>query len=41
VRQQWGLTRFAPRQTSLEQIFIDLTTGDVSIDDETMSEKSS
>jgi len=28
VQQQWGLTRFAPRQTSLEQIFIELTTGD-------------
>ena len=25
VKQQWGLTRFAPFQTSLEQIFIDLT----------------
>jgi ABC-2 type transport system ATP-binding protein len=29
VKQHWGLTRFAPRQTSLEQIFIELTTGDV------------
>jgi ABC-2 type transport system ATP-binding protein len=28
VKQQWGLTRFAPHQASLEQIFIDLTTGD-------------
>ena len=28
VQQQWGLTRFAPYQTSLEQVFIDLTTGD-------------
>ncbi|VAW55011.1 Gliding motility-associated ABC transporter ATP-binding protein GldA [hydrothermal vent metagenome] len=25
VQQQWGLTRFAEEQTSLEQIFIDLT----------------
>ena len=39
VQQQWGLTCFTPRQTSLEQIFIELTTGDVGIDDETMSEK--
>jgi ABC-2 type transport system ATP-binding protein len=39
VRQQWGLTRFAPRQTSLEQIFIDLTTGDVGIDDQSMDDK--
>ena len=39
VQQQWGLTRFTPRQTSLEQIFIDLTTGDVGIDDETMDDK--
>jgi ABC-2 type transport system ATP-binding protein len=28
VNQQWGLTRFTTQQTSLEQIFIDLTTGD-------------
>jgi len=28
VQQQWGLTRFAQQQTSLEQIFIDLTTSD-------------
>ena len=39
VQQQWGLTRFAPRQTSLEQIFIDLTTGDVGIDDDSMDDK--
>jgi len=32
VQQQWGLTRFTPRQTSLEQIFIDLTTSDVAPD---------
>lgn len=38
VQQQWGLTRFAPRQTSLEQIFIDLTTGDIGIDDESMDD---
>jgi len=29
VQQRWGLTRFAPRQASLEQIFIELTAGDV------------
>jgi ABC-2 type transport system ATP-binding protein len=40
VQQQWGLTRFAPRQTSLEQIFLELTAGDVVQDDETMSEMS-
>ena len=28
VQQQWGLTRFTRHQTSLEQVFIDLTTGD-------------
>ena len=28
VQQQWGLTRFTKQQTSLEQIFIDLTTAD-------------
>jgi gliding motility-associated transport system ATP-binding protein len=38
VQQRWGLTRFAPRQTSLEQIFIDLTTGDITMDKDTMSE---
>jgi ABC-2 type transport system ATP-binding protein len=31
VQQRWGLTRFAPRQTSLEQIFIDLTAGDIAV----------
>jgi ABC-2 type transport system ATP-binding protein len=40
MQQQWGLTRFSPRQTSLEQIFIDLTAGDTGMGDETMSEKS-
>ena len=29
MSQQWGLTRFTPRQTSLEQIFIDLTHKDI------------
>ncbi len=29
VKQQWGLSRFTPQQASLEQIFIDLTTGDI------------
>ena len=28
VQQQWGLSRFVPHQTSIEKIFIDLTTGD-------------
>ena len=28
VKQQWGLTRFTTEQTSLEQIFIDLTLAD-------------
>ena len=28
VKQQWGLTRFSTHETSLEQIFIDLTTGE-------------
>ena len=35
VKQQWGLSRFTPRQTSLEQIFIDLTTGDIDMDEAT------
>jgi ABC-2 type transport system ATP-binding protein len=35
VQQQWGLTRFTPRQTSLEQIFIDLTASDIGMQDET------
>ena len=29
INQQWGLTRFTPRETSLEQIFIDLTHKDI------------
>ena len=29
VKQQWGLTRFTAQQTSLEQIFIELTTSDI------------
>jgi len=33
VQQRWGLTRFAPRQASLEQIFIELTAGDVTSTD--------
>jgi len=33
VKQGWGLTRFTPRQTSLEQIFIDLTAGDIDTDE--------
>lgn len=33
VRQQWGLSRFTTRQTSLEQIFIELTAGDIEMDD--------
>jgi len=32
VQQQWGLTRFSPCQTSLEQIFIDITTSDTTLD---------
>ena len=28
VKQQWGLTRFTTHEVSLEQIFIDLTTGE-------------
>lgn len=39
MQQQWGLTRFSPRQTSLEQIFIDLTAGDIDMVDATMSKK--
>jgi ABC-2 type transport system ATP-binding protein len=40
VQQQWGLTRFLPRQTSLEQIFIELTAGDAAIDNTGMSNHS-
>ena len=31
VQQQWGLTRFTTHETSLEQIFIDLTAGETSM----------
>ncbi len=41
VQQQWGLSRFVPRQASLEQIFIELTAGDIDMSDATISEKSS
>jgi len=33
VQQQWGLTRFTTQQTSLEQIFIDLTLADTNLTD--------
>ena len=33
VKQQWGLTRFTTQQTSLEQIFIDLTLADTNLAD--------
>lgn len=33
VQQQWGLTRFTRHQTSLEQIFIDLTLADTNTGD--------
>ncbi|NOQ89162.1 MAG: ATP-binding cassette domain-containing protein [Gammaproteobacteria bacterium] len=31
VKQQWGLTRFTTHEVSLEQIFIDLTTGEANV----------
>ncbi len=34
VKQQWGLTQFVQHQTSLEQIFIDLTLTDTDISSE-------
>ena len=40
VQQHWGLTRFTPRQTSLEQIFIELTASDVAIDNTGISNNS-
>jgi ABC-2 type transport system ATP-binding protein len=40
VQQEWGLTRFAPRQKSLEQIFIDITAGDTSITEENLGDES-
>ncbi|MBL4712799.1 MAG: ABC transporter ATP-binding protein [Gammaproteobacteria bacterium] len=33
VSQQWGLSTFAQHQTSLEQIFIDLTLADTKVED--------
>jgi ABC-2 type transport system ATP-binding protein len=36
VQQQWGLTRFSPYQASLEQIFIELTTGDESLQNDSI-----
>jgi len=40
VKQEWGLTRFEPRQTSLEQIFIDITTGDTGVTEENLGDES-
>jgi len=34
VNQHWGLTRFATHEASLEQIFIDLTTGETNMSSE-------
>ncbi len=39
VKQQWGLTRFTTQQTSLEQIFIDLTLADTNLTDTNTGEK--
>ncbi len=39
VKQQWGLTRFTTQQTSLEQIFIDLTLADTNPADTKTAEK--
>ncbi len=39
VKQQWGLTRFTTQQTSLEQIFIDLTLADTNPEDTKTAEK--
>ena len=39
VKQQWGLTRFTTQQTSLEQIFIDLTLADTNLADTNTGEK--
>ena len=39
VKQGWGLTRFTPQQTSLEQIFIDLTTGDENLQNDSLGNK--
>ncbi len=39
VKQQWGLTRFTTQQTSLEQIFIDLTLADTNSGEKSMANK--
>ena len=39
VKQQWGLTRFTTQQTSLEQIFIDLTLADTNSGEKSMINK--
>ena len=39
VKQQWGLTRFTTQQTSLEQIFIDLTLADTNSGERSMINK--
>jgi ABC-2 type transport system ATP-binding protein len=41
IRQQWGLTRFTTQQTSLEQIFVNLTLTDTSAANVRMSDKDS
>jgi len=35
IQQQWGLNRFSTHETSLEQIFIELTTGDANLNNNT------
>jgi ABC-2 type transport system ATP-binding protein len=40
VQQHWGLTRFVPHQTSLEQIFIELTAKDATMENPGMSKHS-
>jgi len=39
VNQQWGLTRFTTQQTSLEQMFIDLTLADTNMDNQGTANK--
>lgn len=39
VKQHWGLTRFSAQQTSLEQIFIDLTLADTNLTDTNTGEQ--
>ena len=39
VKQHWGLTRFTTQQTSLEQIFIDLTLADANLADTNTGKK--